>query len=262
MAARSISTGGSVETRARLGEVASGELFAPFHFGYWDNPGRDRAANEITAYRWDLVSKQPSFKYAAVKLEKIRGPKRQQPRNVASDLGPGALGTTNVGAKALAEAKSAPPRARLPDYLGLLQCSERRLRKALNQVRATHPNEPDIVAMCTLFRGWWQAADLQLKPFVEKYSGRQAGEPENSDEAALVQRGQGGFDLLCDLHELCLLINDSLISLIVIKQAAQVLQDQELEQAIQQIRRQYQRQQSWLMTRLRDTAAQTLVVPS
>ena len=30
--------------------------------------------------------------------------------------------------------KSAPPRARLPDYLGLLQRSERRLRKALDQV--------------------------------------------------------------------------------------------------------------------------------
>lgn len=135
---------GAVETRARLGEVASGELFAPFHFGYWDYPGRARAANEITIYGWDPVSKQPSFKYAAVKLEKIRGPKRQQPKNVATDLGPGALGTINVGAKPLGEAESAP-RARLPDYLGLLQRSERRLRKALDQVRATYPNEPDIV---------------------------------------------------------------------------------------------------------------------
>ena len=86
--------------------------------------------------------------------------------------------------------------------------------------------------MCTLFRGWWQAADLQLKPYIEKYSGRQAGAPENSDEEAVVQRGQGGFDLLCDLHELCLLVNNNLISLTVIKQTAQALQDQELEQAI------------------------------
>ena len=31
---------GTVETLARLGEVASGELFAPFHFGYWDNPSQ------------------------------------------------------------------------------------------------------------------------------------------------------------------------------------------------------------------------------
>ena len=69
-----------METRARLGDVASGELFAPFHFGYWDNPGRARAANEITIYGWDPVSKQPSFKYAAVKLEKIRGPEDSSPR--------------------------------------------------------------------------------------------------------------------------------------------------------------------------------------
>ena len=71
----------------------------------WIDPGRVRAANEITIYGWYPVSKQPCFKYAAVKVKKITGPKRQQPGNVASDLGLGALGTINVGAKALGEAE-------------------------------------------------------------------------------------------------------------------------------------------------------------
>ena len=251
-----------METRAWLGEVASGELFAPFHFGYWDDPGRVRAANEITIYGWDPVSKQPCYKYAAVRLEKVEGPNRPQPESVAGEIEPGTLGAMNVGAQALVRPKSAPPRARLPDYLGLLQRSEQQLKKAFEQLAATHPNEPDIVAMSTLFLQWSRSADQQLKPFIKKYCGRQERQSEHSEEALRVQRGQDAFDLLCDLHELCLLLDESLISLTVIKAAAQALQDPELEQAMQHIHRQYQRQQTWLMTRLRNTAPQTLVVPS
>ena len=51
----------------------------PFHFGYWDNPERARAANELTLFEWDPVSKQPHFKYAAVKLKKVSKPSLSQP---------------------------------------------------------------------------------------------------------------------------------------------------------------------------------------
>ncbi|HSU49543.1 MAG TPA: hypothetical protein VLJ41_03095, partial [Segetibacter sp.] len=42
----------------------------PFHYGYWDNDDRSRAANELTISEWDPVSKQPHFKYSAVKISK------------------------------------------------------------------------------------------------------------------------------------------------------------------------------------------------
>jgi ferredoxin-nitrate reductase len=43
----------------------------PFHYGYWDeDDDRPRAANELTITEWDAVSKQPHFKYAAVKISK------------------------------------------------------------------------------------------------------------------------------------------------------------------------------------------------
>ena len=45
-------------------------MFIPFHYGYWDNDERPRAANELTLTEWDPVSKQPHFKYAAVKISK------------------------------------------------------------------------------------------------------------------------------------------------------------------------------------------------
>ena len=54
----------------------------PFHFGYWDNPDRARAANELTLFEWDAVSKQPHFKYAAVKLKKVSKPSLSQPETV------------------------------------------------------------------------------------------------------------------------------------------------------------------------------------
>jgi ferredoxin-nitrate reductase len=55
---------------ARIGDIIPGHVFIPFHYGYWDESGRSRAANELTITEWDPVSKQPHFKYAAVSIQK------------------------------------------------------------------------------------------------------------------------------------------------------------------------------------------------
>jgi predicted molibdopterin-dependent oxidoreductase YjgC len=56
--------------------VREGTVFAPFHYGYFEEhrsgpDGRPTAANELTMTEWDPVSKQPIFKVAAVRVEKI-----------------------------------------------------------------------------------------------------------------------------------------------------------------------------------------------
>ncbi|AKD55260.1 molybdopterin oxidoreductase [Spirosoma radiotolerans] len=61
---------GRVLEPARIGDIEPGLVFIPFHFGYWDDPKRSRAANELTLTEWDPVSKQPHFKYAAVRIRK------------------------------------------------------------------------------------------------------------------------------------------------------------------------------------------------
>jgi ferredoxin-nitrate reductase len=61
---------GKVTEPARIGGIRPGLLFIPFHYGYWDNDERSRAANELTLSDWDPVSKQPHFKYAAVRISK------------------------------------------------------------------------------------------------------------------------------------------------------------------------------------------------
>lgn len=64
---------GHIEVVARLGGISPGTAFIPFHYGYWDDSERARAANELTLSEWDPVSKQPHYKYAAVKISRITG---------------------------------------------------------------------------------------------------------------------------------------------------------------------------------------------
>jgi anaerobic selenocysteine-containing dehydrogenase len=82
---------GRIEARARLTDIRPGVVFVPFHYGYWDHEaagpnGRPRAANELTLTDFDPVSKQPLFKLAAVRLERLaagQGP-TPAPMNTAS----------------------------------------------------------------------------------------------------------------------------------------------------------------------------------
>lgn len=62
---------GSMRAPARIGDIEPGLVFVPFHYGDFDAPGREGAANRLTLTEWDPVSKQPHFKYAAVRVAKI-----------------------------------------------------------------------------------------------------------------------------------------------------------------------------------------------
>lgn len=263
---------GHIEAQVTIGEIEPGHLFLPFHFGYWDNPGRARAANELTLYEWDAVSKQPHFKYAAVKLKKVSKPSLPQPETV--DLRPEDHPASSAGrvAEQAGELVTGvvtgltktlrPERSHIADYIGLLDESEKRLVKAFNQVRTTHPDEPDIGPLCKLFSEWSAEAASMLQPFVAKYGERREGEPKRLDKALLVKRTQGGFDLLRELHDVWLLVNESMISLNVLEQAARALRDDKLLGALKQMQKRNERQQIWLKTRISQAAPQILVVPS
>jgi ferredoxin-nitrate reductase len=68
---------GRIEAPARLCGIREGVVFAPFHYGYFDEENvpdgraKPRAANELTITEWDPVSKQPLFKAGAVWVSKI-----------------------------------------------------------------------------------------------------------------------------------------------------------------------------------------------
>jgi anaerobic selenocysteine-containing dehydrogenase len=65
----------AVIAQCRISGIRDGVVFVPFHYGYWDvdDPdGHHRAANEMTLTDWDPVSKQPIFKTAAAKVQRVR----------------------------------------------------------------------------------------------------------------------------------------------------------------------------------------------
>ncbi|WP_210530495.1 molybdopterin oxidoreductase family protein [Rubellimicrobium arenae] len=264
---------GSAEAPARVGDIEPGHLFIPFHFGYWDNPGRARAANEMTLFDWDPISKQPHFKHSAVRLEKIDAPTTRQPEPV--DLHPEAApapgrlaATVETVTQGLSDAAGAvagavsPPRAHLPDYIGLLLESEDLLARAFEQTGETHAKTPDMPSECAMMADWSRQAVEALRPFVAKYGERREGEPERLEKALLVRRSSAAFDLLRDLQDLFLLASESLISAAILDQAATALRDEELQATVAGIRDHNDRQREWLFARCRQAAPQTLVVPS
>ena len=70
------------------------------------------------------------------------------------------------------------------------------------------------------------------------------------------------FDLLRDLHDLFLLVNESLISATVLHQAATALRDKEFRTVLETIRSYNDREREWLFARCRQAAPQTLIVPT
>lgn len=240
---------GVAEAPARIGGIEPGTLFMPFHYGYWDDPGRPRAANELTLYEWDPVSKQPHFKYAAVRLEKAAGAPLPQPDESKREEATVEETTTTEG------------RMHLADYIGLLLASEERIARGWEKLRKSHPTTPDIRPQSTLFMTWSRENTAAIRPYADKYGERREGEPEALDKALLVPRRPNAFGLLRDLQDLWLMVNESTISAAVLLQGARALGDRDLERELSGIETRNERQRTWLLTRIRQAAPQTLAVP-
>ena len=240
---------GMAEAPARIGGIEPGTLFMPFHYGYWDDPGRQRAANELTLYEWDPVSKQPHFKYAAVRLEKAAGlsplPQPAETKREAAALDGGAAS-----------------RPCLADYIGLLLASEECLVRGWETLRKAHPMTPDIGQQSALFMGWSEESAAALRPHAAAYGAGREGEPAALDKALAIGRPQTGFGLMRDLQGLWLMVNESFVSTAVLIQGARALGDRALEKDLLDIESRNERQRTWLLTRLRQAAPQTLAVPS
>ena len=214
----------------------------PFHYGYWDETdpaAAPRAANELTIYEWDPVSKQPHYKYAAVRLEKVEA-------EGITEHASGVAGMVGTAAKEFLDMmqRPKPPRAHIADYIGLLDLAEQRLANGFDRVRTTHPDEPDVGPHCSLFAEWSRAASTSLQPFAKKYGERRHGEPERLDEALLKHRTATAFDLLRDLQDLWLMNGESHVSVVILLQAAQGLRDDALLATLKEISEKNERQRA------------------
>lgn len=249
-AARHVASGrGRSEAPASIGDIEPGTLFIPFHYGYWDDLGRARAANELTLYERDSVSKQPHFKYAAVKLEKVEGELPPQPDETKHEA-------------AIAESEDKPAgRPYLADYISMLLASEECLLCGWEKLRKAHSDTPDIGQQSELFRKWAGENAAELQPFVKKHGERGEGESEALADALGIGRQDGGFGLMRDLQDLWLMVNEGFVSTTVLVQGARALCDDNLENTLRKIESRNERQRNWLFSRIRQAVPQVLTVP-
>jgi hypothetical protein len=146
------------------------------------------------------------------------------------------------------------------NYLGLVHNSEQKLAEAFKTIAEHHGDEPDIMQICQLLGSWSEKHVEALKPFIDRYLEEKSDEPERLTQTLFEEPREGSLALLRDLHDLWLLANEVQLCWIVLDQAAKALRDQELESTCSQLSSQTKRQITWLFTRIKQAAPQTLVV--
>lgn len=258
---------GTVTAAARLGDVLPGHLFIPFHYGYWDEPdsnghgpnGRSRAANELTLTAWDVVSKQPSFKYAAVQLAKAgQAPLASRVIGAAGQ----ALDRASELADALTGGVHPAPRSHVADYLGYLVAANKEFATACDYVARQHEQNAEIREGAELIGAFSRQAIEHLRPFLAQYGDQADSDSRPLRKTLFPRRRAGGFGLLRDLHALHVLCSDAHVAAKVLKDAARELRDDPLHDACLLLYGQNQRQQAWVDTMIKETAPNAVVVPS
>ena len=145
------------------------------------------------------------------------------------------------------------------NYLKLLQQSEKTLVPSFSKVAEQHGDEPDITGNCNLSGKWSQGFVEALEPFVAKYKPEKNNEPRKLMCTLFDKTRKGSLGLLRDLHDLWLLANEAQLSCLLLKQAADGLQDQPLKLTCEQIEEKTKKQLAWLLSRMKQAAPQILI---
>ncbi len=205
-----------------------------------------------------MVSKQPSFKYAAVRLAKAGK------ASLASQV-IGAAGQAIDRASELVDglAGGTPaPRSHVSDYLSLLVDGHDELIEACDHIGRQHGQNAEIREGAKIMANWSRQAIHDLRPFVAQYGQRSEQEPRSLRQTLFSKRRAGGFGLLRDLHGLYVLCSEVHMSVKVLKDAARELRDMPLHEVCLRVFGQNQRQQAWIDTMIKESGADSVVVPS
>ena len=146
------------------------------------------------------------------------------------------------------------------NYLGLLIASEEQLAAALLTVTERHSDEPDIGGICHLLASWSREHVNALQPLIPRYNEQKSDEPERLQHTLFEGTRNGSLALLRDLHDLWLLANEVHLCWTVLSQAALALRDSELKELCRHCDHETERQLAFLLTRIKQSAPQSLVV--
>jgi hypothetical protein len=145
------------------------------------------------------------------------------------------------------------------NYLGLIRRAEEQLAEAFEKAGRQHALEIDVLQMCKLFASWSKDHAENIQLLTKKYGEKKDDEPHDLFSAVIETR-TGALGMLRDLQGLWLMASEVEMCYIVLLQAAQALRDKELELSCRQFGTFTHRQKSWLLTRIKHAASQTLVV--
>jgi hypothetical protein len=149
----------------------------------------------------------------------------------------------------------------LATYVALVDHSEQTLADSLRAVAVGHARQADVFHTCHLLAGWSDQHREDLASVVERY-GEQEGidEPDRLRADVLAETREGEIGLLRDLQDLHLLATLVHTTWTVIAQGAQGLRDRELLEISTSCSAETTRQLTWLVTRMKQTAPQALIV--
>jgi hypothetical protein len=144
-------------------------------------------------------------------------------------------------------------------YLKMVNDSETQLRKAFSLVGDHHQQEPDMEEICQLLAAWSRTKAKSCHRFIEKYGEERDRESQRLYSDLFQGPRKGGLALLRDLHDLWLMATEAHICWTLLGQAAQALRDKDFIETCEVNKELTQRQLSWLETRSKQAAPQTLI---
>ncbi len=142
----------------------------------------------------------------------------------------------------------------------MVERTEADLAKAFKKVAEAHGKEVDVFQTCQMLAKWSEELEEQLKPFSKKYKEEKDKEPDRLTQTLLKDTRAGGMALLRNLHDLYLIATEVQVCCTILKQGSVALRDKELSEVCEKIEGKTHRQLSWLMTRMKSGAPQTLIV--
>jgi hypothetical protein len=146
------------------------------------------------------------------------------------------------------------------NYINMVHKSGEDLSKAFRMVAKEHGDEPDVEEMCKLLASWIDALVEKIKPFTKKYGEQRNAEPDRLMRTLFKEPRKGSLGMLLDLQDLWLMSEEAQVCCIMLRQAASGLRDKELIALCNEIEATATRQSSWLLTRMKAAATQTLIV--
>jgi hypothetical protein len=145
------------------------------------------------------------------------------------------------------------------NYIDMVHRSGMDISKAFHKVAKHHGHEPDVLEMCLLLAKWTDELVEKIKPFAEKYGEVKSKEPDRLLHTLFSKPRKGSMGLLRDLQDLWLMADEAQVSAVILRQAASGLHDKELIYVCNEIEATAKRQASWLLTRMKAAATQTLI---